>query len=175
MSKILVVYQSKYGATQKYAQWLSEELSCDFIEIKKVIISKIEKYDTVIVGSGIYETGLAALSFLSKNYQLLKHKTIVLFAVGASPNTESTLFDIKNRILKNTLPNIPFYYLRGTWNENKMSLKDKTLCKMLKKVLSKKDPINYEPWQSALVQSVGTYQDWTKKENINPIIEFLNK
>lgn len=56
MSKIVVIYQSKYGATKKYAEWLAEELLCDLIETKKATIEQIEKYDVVILGGGIYAT-----------------------------------------------------------------------------------------------------------------------
>ena len=34
---IVIIYQSKYGATKKYAQWLAEELSGDLVETKKPI------------------------------------------------------------------------------------------------------------------------------------------
>lgn len=44
---------------------------------------------------------------------------------------------------------------------------------MLKKVVLKKDPSKYEPWEEALVEAIGSECDWTSKENINPIIEFI--
>ena len=83
MSKILIMYQSKYGATKKYAEWLSEDLSCDLIETKKADINKIKEYDTIILGGGIYASGIAGISFLKKNYEKLADKKIVVFAVGA--------------------------------------------------------------------------------------------
>ncbi|NLM44598.1 MAG: hypothetical protein GX201_11400 [Clostridiales bacterium] len=48
MSNTVVIYQSKYGATKKYAQWLAEELSCDLIETKKASIEQLEKYDVIM-------------------------------------------------------------------------------------------------------------------------------
>ena len=35
MRKGIILYQSKYGATQKYADWLKEEIGYDCIETKK--------------------------------------------------------------------------------------------------------------------------------------------
>lgn len=43
MNRMVVVYQSKYGATKRYAHWLSEELSCDFIETKKAQIEEVRR------------------------------------------------------------------------------------------------------------------------------------
>jgi len=37
----------------------------------------------------------------------------------------------------------------------------------------KKDPNNYEPWEAALMQAIGSNFDWTNKENLKPLIEFI--
>ncbi len=66
MSSILVLYQSKYGATKKYAEWLSQALSCDMVETKAATIEQAAKYDVIILGGGVYATGVAGISFLKK-------------------------------------------------------------------------------------------------------------
>ena len=60
----IILYQSKYGATKKYADWLSIETGFECVETKKVNIKEVEKYDIVVFGGGIYANGIAALSFL---------------------------------------------------------------------------------------------------------------
>lgn len=35
MERGIVLYQSKYGSTEKYARWLAEEAGYDIIEVKK--------------------------------------------------------------------------------------------------------------------------------------------
>ncbi|EQB87367.1 menaquinone-dependent protoporphyrinogen IX oxidase [Clostridium punense] len=173
MGSIVVIYQSKYGATKKYAEWLAEELSGDLLETKKATVEQIEKYDVIILGGGIYATGVAGISFLKKHYNRLKNSKIVVFAVGASPYNEKGMIALKERNFKNELADIPCFYCRGAWNENIMSWKDRTLCNMLKKAVEKKDPATYEPWETALIQSVGANHDWTDKENIKQIIEYV--
>ena len=173
MDRIVVMYQSKYGATKKYAHWLSEELCSDLVETKKAAIEEIEKYDVVILGGGIYATGIAGISFLKKHYDKLKGKKVVVFAVGASPYNEKAVEEIKQRNVKGELSQIPCFYCRGAWNEADMSWKDRTLCNMLKKAVSKKDSADYEPWEAALMESVGSNNDWTDKENIIPILEYI--
>ena len=61
----VILYQSKYGATKKYADWLSEETGFPCIETRKADIHEIAKYDTIILGGGLYASGIAGLSFLS--------------------------------------------------------------------------------------------------------------
>lgn len=172
MSSVVVIYQSKYGATKKYAEWLSEELACDLLETKNASVEKVEKYNVIILGGGIYATGIAGVSFLKRNYNRLKHKKLVVFAVGASPYNEKAMIALKERNFKNELADIPCFYCRGAWNESIMTWKDRTLCNMLKKAVRKKDPADYEPWEAALMQAVGANHDWTDKQYIKPIIEY---
>lgn len=173
MSKTIVMYQSKYGATKKYAHWLAEELSCEIVETKKANAEDMEQYDTIILGGGIYASGISGLSFIRKNYTRLKDKKLIVFAVGASPYDEKAMLAIKEHNLKGELATIPFFYARGAWNEDKMSWKDRTLCGMLKKFVAKKDPANYEPWESALMQAFGTNCDWTEKKELGPILDYF--
>ena len=91
------------------------------------------------------------------------------------PFNDKAFEALKEHNLKDNLVNIPCFYCRGAWNEEKMSWKDKTLCKMLKKVVSKKAPADYEPWEEALMQAIGSQVDWTERENLKPILEFIQK
>lgn len=175
MKNIVVIYQSKYGAAKKYAEWLAEELSCDLFETKKAAIDKIEKYDVIILGGGVYASGIAGISFLKKHYNRLKGKKIIVFAVGASPYDEKAIIALKEHNLKNELVHIPCFYCRGSWNEDTMSWKDHILCNMLKKAVAKKNPGDYEPWETALMQAIGSNCDWTDKKYIKPIIEYVQE
>jgi menaquinone-dependent protoporphyrinogen IX oxidase len=173
MSKIVVIYQSKYGATEKYAEWLAGELSGDLIQTRKATIEQVEKYDAVILGGGIYATGIAGISFLKKHYERLRNKRVIVFAVGASPYDEEAIVVLKERNLKAELSHIPCFYCRGAWNEEIMSWKDRILCNLLKRVVARKDPDSYQPWEAALVQASGSNHDWTDKKYLEPIIEYV--
>ena len=109
-----MLYQSKYGATRKYAQWLAEELACDLIETKKARIEKVESYDVVILGGGVYASGILGFSFLKKHFSRLKNKKLAVFAVGASPYDEKVIDAFRAHNFKGELARIPLYYCRGT-------------------------------------------------------------
>lgn len=59
----IVLYQSKYGATKKYVDWLTETIKFSCLEIKKTDIKDLAKYDIVILAGGIYASGIAGLTF----------------------------------------------------------------------------------------------------------------
>ena len=129
----VILYQSKYGAAKRYADWLSEATGFPCIETKTADIHEIAKYDTIILGGGIYASGIAGLSFLKKNISKLAGKKIIVFCCGASPYEEKALEQIKEHNLKDGLSDIPLFYCRGAWDMDAMSFKDRTLCNLLRK------------------------------------------
>lgn len=173
MEKGIIVYQSKYGATKKYVEWLLGMTNFRCIEISKAVVNEVAQYETIILCGGIYASGIAGLSFLKKNIDKLKNKKLAILCVGASPYDEKAFADIKAHNLTGDLRDIPLFYGRGAWNENKMKFMDRTLCKMLQKSVAKKDPSTYEPWMQALMCAVGQNRDWTDKKYLIPLMEYL--
>ncbi len=173
MKKGIIVYQSKYGATKKYAEWLHDLTHFDCIETSKANVNDIAAYETVLLCGGLYAAGIAGISFLKKNFGRLKNKKLAVLCVGASPYDANALSFIKSRNLCKKLGNIPLFYGRGAWNESNMKFLDRTLCKMLQKSIAKKDPATYEPWMEALMHARGQNCDWTDKSYLTPLLEYL--
>ena len=85
MSKGIIIYKSKYGATKKYAEWLAEDIKYDLIEVSKAKIKQVSQYQNIILCGAIYASGISGLSFLKKNITALSNSNIAIFCVGASP------------------------------------------------------------------------------------------
>lgn len=173
MSKGIILYQSKYGATKKYADWVAEITGYDCIETKNVKATQLKNYDVIILGGGVYASGIAGLHFLKKNIGSVSDKKIAVFAVGASPYDEKAILKIKEMHFKDGLSNIPLFYCRGAWDEEKMTFGDRTLCRMLQKAVTKQNPDEYELWQKALMCAVGQKCDWTDKKYLEPMLKFI--
>ena len=173
--KGIILYKSKYGATKKYANWLSEETGFPNLDVKKAKIEHVMEYDVVIFGGGIYASGIAGLSFIKKHYDVLKEKTLLIFCVGASPYDTEAFHTLSANNLKDELSDIPLFYCRGAWDLQKMTLIDRTMCRALFKVIAKKDPSTLEVWEKALVDAGEENCDWTDKKHLEPIIAYLNR
>ena len=173
--KGIILYQSKYGATQKYAQWLSEETGFPCIETKRAQISDVRQYDTIILGGGIYASGIAGLSFLKKNIEALRGRQILVFCDGASPYEEKGFQAIAAHNLKGGLEGIPCFYCRGAWDMEAMNILDRSLCKMLKKAVARKAPNECEPWEQALMEAGDRKCDWTDPKYLEPILKILKE
>lgn len=175
MMKGIILYKSKYGSTKKYAEWLALETNFDVCDVEEAKIEKVEKYDVVILGGGIYASGIAGLKFLKKNIHRLSNKKIIIFCDGASPFDEKALSEIKKHNMSGDLENIPLFYCRGGFDMQSMSFVDRNLCKMLKKVVAKKDPSEYEIWEIALMAAGEEKCDWTDKEYLKPILNEIGQ
>lgn len=173
MEKGIIIYQSKYGATEKYVRWLQEMTGFYCLEAGKVTLDEVERYETILLCGGIYASGIVGLSFLKKNSSKLKGKKKAVFCVGASPYDEGAFAKIRERNLTGDLKGIPLFYGRGAWDESKMKFVDRALCKMLQKAILKKDPSTYEPWMKALVSAAGHSCDWTDKKYLEPLVGYL--
>ena len=169
--KGIVIYKSKYGSTRKYAEWIRESTGFDMAEADKIKPDELSKYDTVIFGGGIYAGGIAGIAFLKKNISRLQGKTIVAYCCGASPYDEDFMKALKERNMPGELSSIPLFYCRGGCDIANLHFADKTLCKMLVKAVSKKDPAKREIWETALVEASESARDWSDKAYITPILE----
>lgn len=78
-----------------------EAAGFDCVETKKADIATVAGYDTVLLGGGIYASGIAGLGFLKKNAEALRDKKIAVFCVGASPYGDAgakTLCALRRRV-----------------------------------------------------------------------------
>lgn len=175
MKKGIILYQSKYGATRKYAGWLKETAHFDCMETKEADIRQIKGYDIIILGGGIYASGIAGISFLKKNFQHLKNKKLAVFCVGASPYDEKAFQEIRSHNLPGDFMHIPCFYCRGAWDEKALSFKDRALCKMLKRAIAGQAPSTYAPWQNAFMEASRQDKcDWTDKKYLEPLIAYID-
>ena len=171
--KGIILYASKYGSTKRYAEWLAEKTGFDCVETKKAKIEDVKQYDTILLGGGIYASGIAGLSFLKKNITQLREKKVIVFCDGASPYEERAFQQIVAHNLKDSLAGLPCFYCRGAWDPDAMSLADRTLCRMLQKAVAKKKPEDCEIWEKALLEAGDQKHDWTDRSYLAPILEAI--
>ena len=128
----------------------------------------------VIVGGGVYASGISCTPFLKKNIAKLKGKKLLVYSCSASPYDKKFADAVIEMNMKDELSGIPVYYCRGAFDLKNMSFADRTLCKMLRKAVAKKDPKDWELWEAALMECKEDEAcDWTDKIYLEPILEAI--
>lgn len=175
MSNIAVVYKSKYGSTKKYAQWIAEETNADLFENSKTDVRDLIQYDTIVYGGGLYASGIAGISLITKNYEVLKDKRIVVFTVGLASTDRKEVFYsiIEKNFSQEMCDNIEFFHLRGGIDYKKLGFIHRSMMAMLKTVISKKDPEKLTDDDRELLATYGDKIDFTDKNSLKPLLVFL--
>lgn len=132
MENGIVLYESRYGATQQYAQWISEALNIPAKHISQLSPWELAAYDYVIAGSPIYMGKTLIAEWLREHDVSLRSKKMLFFIVGAAPATE------KEKTEKYFTDNVPaqllktgnHFYFQGKMVYSSLSLKDKLFLKM---------------------------------------------
>lgn len=176
MNNIVVVYESKYGSTKKYAQWIAEEAKADLIEKSEIDVNKLMEYDTIIYGGGLYASGIAGISTITKNYERIKDKKIIVFTVGLASTDREEVFTpiIEKRFSKNMSEKIKFFHLRGCIDYNKLGIIHKSMMAMMKIMISKKNAKELTNDDKELLATYGGKADFVDKNTIAPLLLFLN-
>jgi len=173
-SKTVVIYRSISGFTKTYANWLAQELSCDLFEGSKVSWKDLMKYNNIIYGSGLYAGGIRGCKLITKHFQQLQGKKLIIFGVGASPARK----EITDELKKGNIPlelqdKIHLFYLRGGFDFNKLDPFNKILMTLFKYKLKRvKNP---DADTKGMLASYSHPQNFTKQKNLEPIIEFIKK
>lgn len=124
--RTLVLYYSKTGSTKKYAEDIASALKCDVLPFNKFKKKMIDEYDTLIFGSRVIGTRISKLDDFLVDYDLMKEKNVIIFAVGMSlVSKEARASLISGNLLD--LYHVRFYQLRGSFDYNKLGFVDKMM------------------------------------------------
>lgn len=178
MDQTLVVFQSKYGATKKYAEWIAKELSCKIENRKNIKLTDLEAYKTIIYGGGLYAGGVSGIDLLTKNFDRLQNKNLILFTCGlADPTDKNNTEHIKSNLNKVLTPqmqdNIKVFHLRGAIDYAKLSPLHKAMMAMLHRMLLKKEVDSLRAEDKEMLATYGKPVDFTDPAAISPIIEYV--
>jgi flavodoxin len=175
MNKIVVVYKSKYGSTKKYAEGISNRLNADLFECSEIKPDKLNEYDTIIFGGGLYASGINGISLITKNYQRLKDKNLIVFTVGLSSTDDKEIFKpiIKKNFVEEMSNNIQFFHMRGGIDYKKLSLVHKPMMAMLKTIISKKKEEELTGEDKMMLETYGDKVDFMDINTIEPLVQFV--
>ena len=122
------------------------------------------------MAEGFTPGNIAGISFLHKHINALVNKKLVVFAVGATGYDRDNITSLRMRNLRDL--DIPLFYLQGALDMDKLSFLDRTLCKVIRRIIAKKAPYDREAWENALLQ-MKSGCDWTDKAQLEPIIRYV--
>jgi menaquinone-dependent protoporphyrinogen IX oxidase len=86
MARILVAFESRYGSTGQYAEWIGQALGADVLRARDVKPASLANYDSVVVGGYLRMGRIRGSEFVVRNWAALKGKpNLVFFTCSATP------------------------------------------------------------------------------------------
>lgn len=171
--KNIVVYESKYGSTEKYAKWIGEELNCKVSKISDVTTEELLNYDNIVFGGWLHAGKIKGFKDIYENIHKFKHKNLILFYVGLSIMDDKIYEEVKKKNFAN-VDNIKQFYLRGAFNYEKLTILDKLMMNIFKIMLKTQKEEEMDENTKGMIEAYNTPIDFTDKNNIKPIIEAIN-
>lgn len=177
MRKAIILFKSKYGSSREYADHLNEELNKRGVDAQmsdiKSFKGKLDSYDVIVYIGGIKAYMIYDIKrFLKKVAKFnAEEKKIVVMGVGM---LRADIGYAERLREKNSIPTkARFYYLRGAMDINKLKGFDASIIKTLaRSVMMKENPSDDE---NALINACINPQSWVKRENVEPIVDYIVK
>lgn len=170
--KNIVIYESRYGSTEKYAKWIGEELKCKVSKIDDIKIDDLLNYDNIVFGGWLHAGKLKGFRKIEKSYQKLKDKNLIVFMVGLCIMDDKTYEELMKNNFSN-INNIKPFYLRGAFNFEKLSKIDKFMMSGLRKFLESRKEEEKDENVRGMIDAYDNPVDFTNKDNIKPIIDII--
>jgi len=170
----IVIYESKYGSTEKYAKWIGEELNCSVSRIGDINIDELTNYDNIIFGGWVHAGSLKGFKKIYDNIDKLKDKNILVFAVGLATIEDKDYQEFKEKTFK-YFNNLKHFYLRGAFDFNSLAFSDKMMMRIFKIILKRQKPENRDEKIQGMLNAYAKPVDFTDKECIKPIVEVVKK
>ena len=157
----IIVYQSRSGATETYARWLSEELGFESVPVGKV--RGLDRYDPIVLGSCVRMYRPAMARWILRRWPMLKTKNVVLFTVAGAAKEDGLRREWVSKALgaaiADALPHVP---LNGRMDFSRLPAFDRALMKMAIRMTAKSDPRQAE--------EMAKEYDNVRREDLAPLV-----
>jgi menaquinone-dependent protoporphyrinogen IX oxidase len=170
--KTVIIYKSKYGTTEKYANWIAEATNSDIFNVDSVKTEDLKSYDTIVYCGGLYAGGILGFSFIKNNYNYLSDKKLIVVAVGATLKKQDGIKEISEKNLTEEMRDeVQLFILRGGLNYKKMNLLDRFLMFIMVSMLKMKKKETLDDDSKGVIATYGKVVDFTNIDTILPVVD----
>jgi menaquinone-dependent protoporphyrinogen IX oxidase len=162
--RVLIVYQTKYGSTRQYAEWLHKDILSDLVRADKADKTEFSRYDVIVFGSYIRMGQIGIAPLIVETRDALKGKKVILFTTSGTPPSHPNIL----RMYLSNLPEeirkgIKYFPLRGKMLSKDLGFFDKFLVAVGR--IMERD----ESLRIVMAEDF----DGVKPENLIPVLEYI--
>lgn len=167
--KILVTYTSKYGSTERYAEWIAAALGADILAAKAVKPGTLSQYDVVVHGGGLYAGGIAGIKLVTQN----PCKNLVVFTVGlADPASTDYSAIINQNFTPELLAKTKLFHMRGGINYKQLGPVHKVMMAVMKSTILKKPESERDSEDREFLETYNAKVNFEENQSIAPLVAY---
>ena len=173
MKRVLIVYKSKTGFTQRYACQLAEMLDCPAVPWEQIACQRLTEYDWIIFGTRAW-AGTADGWSKAKKKLTQAGAALALFVTGATPQEDQEAIGRfwQDNLTVEERECLPHFYLQSGLCYEKMGLVDRMMMKVAVRLLPKKK----QPDQPDAMRHVISHSfDISAKDYLKPLVDFFQQ
>jgi menaquinone-dependent protoporphyrinogen IX oxidase len=162
--KVLIAYQSKYGSTKQYAEWIHQDTEGDLVNIENGDKPDLARYDIMVLGSPVRVGNIVIAPFLKDHWSVMKGKEVILFTTSATPPHHPKIQSIYEKSLPEEIrKEIKYFPLHGRIFRKDLTFFDKFLI-IIGKIMEQDE---------TLKKDMGKDFNGVQRENLLPLLEYL--
>ena len=170
----LVLYTSKHGATQRYAERIGEPMDALVKEAAYARVDKAKTYDAIVLGCPVYMEKIKGLDFFAEHAKDLQDKRLVLVTCGLNDPQQADVREaLENQIrekLGDALEYVQVFHLRGGIRWQSLGLVERLTMKVLVAGLKKKPQDQLSETEELLIETEDGALDFSDEADIASIV-----
>ena len=179
MKKAIVIYSSKRGSTQQYAEWIAEDLKntceCDLVAFKDIKPYNLYEYDLIVYGGWIRGSGIVDFDNLSKQIDEELLSKMIVFGCGIANETPENYMQVWSLNVgkidpRNDCKSV-LYILGGRYDPAKVTGFDGMLMKVCKKVLTSGKVDGAKDEANQMLDRIENGCDLVNRNNIKSLVK----
>ena len=162
--KVLIAYQSKYGSTKQYAEWIQQGTEGDLVNIENEDKPDLARYDIMIIGGYVRAGNIVIVPFIKDHWSVMKGKEVILFTTSGTPPQHPKIQSIYEKSLPEEIrKEIKYFPLHGRISGKDLTFLDKFLI-TIGKIMEQDE---------TLKKDMGKDFNGVQRENLLPLLEYL--
>lgn len=160
--KGLVIFESKYGATRQYAEWMAASLTLPLTATAEVSMLQLQQADFLVIGTPVYNGVFRIKNWLKKHVKEVSGKKLFFFVVNATAAAEQAKRDqfVLNSIPPEIRQETSVYFLPGRLVHRQLNFFDRLMLSVAARLMN--DPVKKEAMRRDI--------DGVKKEYIDALV-----
>jgi len=163
-ARVLILYQSTYGSTKQYADWIHLEIPSAMADLEACPAPDFAPYDVIVFGSPVRTGRIVLAPLIVSSWSAIRDKSLVLYTVSGTPPDHPAIRALYRVSLPEDIrEGIRHFPLHGRMVHRTLSARDQALVSVGRAIQR----------DDTLKKFMQEDFDGVKRENLEPLLEHL--